>query len=122
MCASVVRAAVTGSYIKTNYDDVKIQIKPNEFSRFVDEHDKYYAFLQERLTGQDYVELTYEELTADADKALSPVYGMLGVPPRSSKDNHRIKKQSTLGLQDTVVNFEELKSTFATTERAGDFW
>lgn len=121
LCASMMRAAVTGHYIKKNYDDVKVHIKANEFQNFVDEHDKYYAFVRERLVGQEYVELTYEELVLEADQTLLRVFRMLGVSPESTKSNTRIKKQSSSSLKNVVVNFAELKAAFACTERAGDF-
>ena len=100
-----------------------VHLAPADFESWIDGYDGYYRFLRERLVGQDYVELTYESLISDTEQALRPVYEMLGQPPLPNPLalEGDLQPQSSGALRDAVVNFEELRAAFATTDRVGDF-
>ena len=80
---------------------------------------------EERVQGQRgrWLELTYEELVADPTAATRRVYNILGVSPSKPAPSvaRNIPRQSSGKMCDAIVNFEELKSAFAGTERAIDF-
>jgi len=123
-CVSTVRATCTGEYLGKVLDDVRVWIKPQEFDLYARSSDDYYAFLRERLDGQDYVELTYEELVRDPASALRPVYDLLGVNAAlhgCAPLAIDITRQSTTATREKVVNFDALQAAFLLTSRASDF-
>lgn len=67
VCASAMRASVTGAYIKADLNHVQVHIKPDEAQEFIDTYDRYYKYVKERVSGQQgsWTELTYEELVDD---------------------------------------------------------
>lgn len=119
------RASVTGQYIGTPLDDVRVHVKPPELQGFIESYDAYYSFIKERVGGQAgaWVELLYEELVADPNAAMGKVYDMLGVArvPAAAGVPRRIPAQTTGSLRDALVNFEELECAFAGSDRAVDF-
>jgi len=120
---SIVRASVTGDYIRVSSDQVPVHITPADLQAWTECYDAYYGFLRDRLVGQDYVELTYESLGVNAEQALRPVYELLGLPPHSAPAAlpGDLAPQSSGKLHNALVNFDELRDAFATTERAIDY-
>eukprot|EP00614_Pseudopedinella_elastica_P015220 CAMPEP_0172584482 /NCGR_PEP_ID=MMETSP1068-20121228/4080_1 /TAXON_ID=35684 /ORGANISM="Pseudopedinella elastica, Strain CCMP716" /LENGTH=514 /DNA_ID=CAMNT_0013378681 /DNA_START=31 /DNA_END=1575 /DNA_ORIENTATION=- len=121
---SIVRATVTGEYIKVSHDKVPVHISAADFQAFSEGYERYYTFLRDRLAGQSYHEITYESVVADAEKALRPVYKSLGVSGPSSKPPALpgdLQPQSTGVLRNALANYEELSGVFASTERHADF-
>ena len=52
VCASALRASVTGDYTKKNLDGVKVKMEPHELQAFIDNYDGYYNYVAERVAGQ----------------------------------------------------------------------
>jgi LPS sulfotransferase NodH len=122
VCVSAMRAACTGEYLNKNLDDVQVHIKPQDFENYVYSYDSYYEFLQERLAGQQYVDITYEQLVSSPEEALLPVYKLLSASPSGgSAPASDIVQQSTTTRDRKVLNFEALRAAFLATDRAGDF-
>ena len=125
-CVSTVRATSTGEYLGKVLDDVRVWIKPHEFDLYARSSDDYYAFLRERLVGQTYVEMSYEELVRDPAAALRPVYTLLGVNATASHGrappaNDVMRRQSTTSTREKIANFDALRAAFLLTARAADF-
>jgi LPS sulfotransferase NodH len=120
---SIVRASVTGSYINASLDKVRVHISPSDFQSWIRGYDQYYAFLRDRLTGQEFVEITYESLVANPSSTLQPIFGLLGLPPQL---NARalpgdLRPQSSGKLSQAVANYDTLREAFAFTNRERDF-
>lgn len=125
VCVSSLRASVTGEYIHTPLDDVRVHVSPPEVQTFIESYDAYYSYVKERVGGQagSWVELLYEDIVSDPTAATGKVYDMLGVArvPAAPEVAQRIPAQSSGSLRVALVNFEELESAFAGSDRASDF-
>jgi LPS sulfotransferase NodH len=112
-CTSAMKASVSGQYIHTNLDHIRVHIVPHEFEAYARGYDAYYDFLRERLSGQKYVELTYEDLTADSSGSLRQIHDLLGVGGQEMATVHsNMKRQNTVPICDALDNFEELRKAF----------
>ena len=121
-CTSAMKASVSGEYIHTNLDHIRVHIVPHEFEAYARGYDAYYDFLRERLTGQKYVELTYEGLTTDSSGSLRQIHHLLGVGGQDMvtvKSN--MERQNTVPICDALDNFEELRKAFIGTPLAEYF-
>jgi hypothetical protein len=56
-------------------------------------------------------EITYEDLTADREAALGPVWEFLGVQP-SSEARITLRRQNPQPIRELVENFDDLKRHF----------
>lgn len=126
-CASVMRSSVTGSFLRTNLDHVKVSIKPSDLHAFIRGYDAYYAYLRERLAGQQWLETTYERVAHDAETELRcacewvGVKVAIGAEVRDAEVERRVVKQTSLQLSEGVENFDRLRAAFAGTDTAADF-
>lgn len=120
-CASVMRSALSGSYLQTNLDHLRVHIEPSDLEAFITAHDGWYSFVRERLTGQRHVEVTYEELVKDTPAALGRIYELLQVPHSPTLPAMDILRQTTHSTRKAVANHHHLKVAFASTPRANDF-
>ena len=125
VCASALRASVTGHYIKKNLDGVKVKFEPHELQAFVNNYDGYYKYLAERVAGQrgKWIEISYEELVRDPESTLQRLYDLLGVAPVPLARGviRDIPRQSDGVLSNALANYEELRHAFSGDERSRDF-
>jgi LPS sulfotransferase NodH len=109
VCVSALRASVTGKYIKTNLDEVKVEFEPQELQAFIDNYDGYYKYLAERVAGQRgrWIEVSYEELVRDPTSTLQRMYSFLGVAsiPLTHEVTNDVPKQSDGVLSNALGNF-----------------
>jgi len=121
VCASAMRSALSGSYLRTNLDHLRVVIEPNEFESFNTGYEGWYSFVRERIAGQRYVEISYEELTGNQQNALGRIYDLLEVTHSTTAPALDILPQTTRKVSEAVANFDQLKVSFASTPRARDF-
>jgi len=126
-CASLLRSFITGSFISKNLDHVPVHIKPSDLRNFITGYDKYYEFIEERLAGQQWIDMTYETLVNKSmiDGELHRVCEFLGVSVSAQARDESVEKsvprQTYRPLNELITNFAELHSAFAGTEREIDF-
>ena len=124
-CASVLRSSITGSFVRKNLDHVQVHIKPTDLHEFVQGYDKYYEFVEERLAGQQWIDVTYETLVEKTESELQRVCRFLGVrvgiQAMDVGVEKSVPKQTSRPLKALIKNFAELRSAFAGTGREIDF-
>jgi LPS sulfotransferase NodH len=125
VCASALRASVTGHYIKKNLDDVKVKIEAHELQAFIDNYDGYYKYIAERVAGQhgNWIDISYEELIRAPTSAVHRLCKFLDIPsvPLAHGVTREIPRQSDGVLQNALDNFDDLKHAFAGDDRRQDF-
>jgi len=125
VCASALRASVTGDYTKKNLDGVKVKMEPHELQAFIDNYDGYYNYVAERVAGQrgKWIDVTYEELVRDPTTVVHRLCAFLDISPVAPAPGvaRDIPRQSDGVLCHALDNFDELKHAFAGDDRSLDF-
>lgn len=121
VCASRLRAAVTGAFTHKTLDDVKVVIDPAGLQRSIDTYDEYYEYVRKVTAGQGVLWLTYEGVCRDPLAAVQRVCRHVGVAAPSDLPRNVFQPQSGAQLRDAVVGWERLRAAFEGDPRLADF-
>mmetsp|Transcript_2598 Transcript_2598/g.5938 ORF Transcript_2598/g.5938 Transcript_2598/m.5938 type:complete len:1000 (-) Transcript_2598:117-3116(-) len=119
---SMLRSALTGKYLTSNLDNVRVHVDAAEFENFLVDYEKCFELYRSMLKGQDICHISYEKLVKDRSKTLQKLQMFLGVDHSYVPNALSVtQKQSSLPVSKVVENFSELKALYSCTKYSSLF-